>query len=318
MRVFVRSGILLGALAIAAPASAGFYECRDKDGNIGFQDHPCAAGLESREREQAARGISRAVVQEPDDAVPAALAEAPERPLVTVIAAPVRVPANQRFLIHAEPNASDEWDEALAQARSNHRHGTLVRIWLEDATPDDLIQATATKLSNPSSRAGGGRYQEFPSGTFVLLEHVGSSATAGRESLEVGHKDHGLSKVWLPVATRDTVAIGGDLVIGRMATSQRGDLWLHLPAGYRKGPVAIGPLIVGGRYGEQFPCDANGTCKISGLSPGAYKVQFPELDERRARFDVEVAAGHRLEVDLRPGGPKFLQIVDLRTQPISR
>ena len=323
MRAALLACVLAATVVAAGPATAGFFECRDADGNVSFQDHPCADGLTSREREEATRGISRATPADPGAAgaetpAPPARIDAPERPLVSVIAVPVRVPPDRRTVVHRGGTDGPEWREALAAARKNHRHGTLLRIYLEDATPDDLLQAQATRLSNPGEPGEGQRYLQFPSGTFVLLEHIGDTSAAGREAIEIGHPDHGTSKLWLPVAPRDTVAAGGDIVIGRMAPGQRGDLWVHLPAGYRKGPMVVGPLIAGGPYGTAFDCDANGACKAAGLAPGTYQLQFPGLDERRARFEATVEPAARREIDLRPGGPKLLRVVGRRTRAIPR
>jgi hypothetical protein len=316
MRALLLLGSAFLTLALAAPASAGFYECKDGNGRVMFQDRPCADGHESTERDEPKAGITRAA-PEPQ---PAALGEAPpapERPLTTRIAAPARVPADQRYVVDRSEIDGEAWQEMLAAARETHSHGTLVRVFLEHAIESDLIQAQASKISNPERSDGGGRYREFPSGTFLLIEHTGESTGTGRESLEVGNTRHGVSTIWLPVAANDTVAIGGDIVLGRMAMSQRGQIEVRLPPGYRTGPLAVGPLVVGGRYGDEHECDNNGVCRAGDLAPGPYKLQFPKIDAKRARFDATVEPGRRLILDFRPGSSKQIMIVERRVTSLA-
>ncbi len=308
-------GCVLLSLTLAAPAWAGFYECRNNDGRVMFQDRPCAEGMDSKEREEPQRGITRAA----SDPAPIETGEppaAPVRPLTTRIEAPVRVPSDQRYVVDDSLLESDEWQEMLAAAREAHQHGTLVRVFLEHATESDLIQASAAKISDPARSQGGGAQRQFPSGTFLLLEHPGGSGETGRASLELGNRRHGVSTIWLPVAPDETIAAGGDIVLGRMALSQMGEIEVRLPAGYRIGSLVVGPLVVGGPFGHEFECNTNGSCRASGLAPGPYKLQFPKIDAERSRFDASVEPGKRLILDFRPGSAKKIMIVERRTAPI--
>ena len=295
------------ALCAAAPASADFYECRGANGRVMFQDRPCPDGTQGTQRVEPDRLTQPTPA--PDDG---SRTGAPERPLVTRIKAPVRVPADQRYVIDRSLVQGKEWQDMLAAARGAHLHGTLVRVFLEHATESDLIQAVAGKLANPKLSSGGGRQREFPSGTFLLVEHLGSASETGREPLELGNPLHGVSKIWLPVAPAGTIAGGGDVVLGRMASAQLGQLEVRLPPGYRMGPLAIGPLVVGGRYGEEFECASNGACRVTDLAPGPYKLQFPKIDAKRSRFDANIEPGKRLILDFRPGSAKTIMIVERR------
>ena len=307
MRASLIACTVLMILSLATPALAGFYECRDANGRVSFQDRPCPSGMETRERGKPER-VSERKPAASDGSPP----EAPVRPLVTTIMAPARVPADKRYVIDRSLLEGEEWQALMTVAREKHRHGTVVRVFLEHATEFDLIQAVAGKLSNPSQLGGGGRYREFPSGTFLFVEHQGGTAESGRELLALGNVLHGVSRIWLPVAPRETVAVGGDIVIGRMAHSQLGQIEVRLPPGFRKGPLAIGPLVVGGRYGQKQECDANGACRVVDLAPGPYKLQLPNIDATRTRFDADVVPGKRLILELRPGSAKKLMIVEQR------
>lgn len=56
-----RATVLLGALALLAPAVASgeIYSCRKPQGEIGFQDRPCAAGSTSTLLKQDEEGVSK-------------------------------------------------------------------------------------------------------------------------------------------------------------------------------------------------------------------------------------------------------------------
>lgn len=255
---------LVLATAFAAASNGGIYECRGPDGSLSFRDRPCAPGEQAQEHRV-----------QPGPPAPRAPAPGPKRSLTSVVPAPVPVPAGQRYVIDSSRLETPEWQETLAQARKSHRHGTLLRVFLEGATAEDLIQVAGGKLEEPGTHVGGGRYRELPSGGFVLLHHGISSDKGGHSELEVGALAHGASRLWIPVAAEGTVAAGGDVVLGRMAPSQLGEIELRVKGEKSPRSVVVGPLVVGGRYGKSFGCEAGDVCRIGPLAPGSYKLQLP-------------------------------------------
>lgn len=169
-------------LACLAPAVAAgeIYKCRNPRGEIRFQDRPCAAGSTSTLVKQDEPGV-----QTP--------AEPVGRRSVALRPAPVHVPPGQTYVVDTSLLGTDEWKKAMNRAhmipavRTGSARCTLLRVWLDTVKAGESIQAAGGKLRILDQDSGGSRYQEFQSGSFVILEHLGSTARRGNhDSLEVG------------------------------------------------------------------------------------------------------------------------------------
>jgi hypothetical protein len=303
--------LLLGIAALllaAAPAFAAgaIYQCRDRDGRLSFQDRPCAPHQKSSALSE------RTEPEPPPEAEPGA-------PLLEIerVPAPVKVPPGKAYVVDRASLDTSVWREALERARELPpiRAGTgrltLLRIFLEDAAPAELLQAESVRLRALHQEFGGGRYQQLGSGDFVVMEHVDSAQRrGGRDPLRIGALGHGRSELWVPVPRKGQVGVLGDVVLARAPETTLGEIRARVevgPQGRRPTRFVVGPVTVGGPYGESFRCNAEGLCSTSPLAPGTYRVLFPEFDPVRSRWTVEVAAGQTTDLHFRSLSDRRIQ-----------
>ena len=210
-----RASVLLGVLACLAPAVAAgeIYKCRNPQGEIRFQDRPCAAGSTSTLVKQDEPGV-----QTP--------AEPVARRSVALRPAPVHVPPGQTYVVDTSLLGTVEWKKAMNRAhmipavRTGSARFTLLRVWLDTVKAGESIQAAGGKLRILDQDSGGSRYQQFQSGSFVILEHLGSTARRGNhDSLEVASLLHGTTQLWVELPPPGTVAPLGDIVLLRSSSS---------------------------------------------------------------------------------------------------
>jgi hypothetical protein len=283
------------------------YQCRDAAGKVAFQDRPCATGLEA----------TRLRASESPPAAPAPAA-VPLEPPPGPPPAPTRVPAGQRHVV--VPAASDDpvWRGAFEQAR--RRRGvevgavgaTLLRVFLEDARVGEDVQAVGTKLDDPAD-GGGGRYREIGSGGFVLVEHIARAGSQGHDQIELGALAHGVTRLPLTIPAPGSVAVLGDVVLARVRPEHAGHLEIHVESGKPRVRVVVGPLVVGGPFGQVVDCDAAGLCALGPIAPGPLKLVLPDFDPRRSRFETVVAPRGTTRLRLAERGPReVLRVEDHR------
>ena len=131
-------------------------------------------------------------------------------------------------------SGTDEWKKAMNRAhmipavRTGSARFTLLRVWLDTVKAGESIQAAGGKLRILDQDSGGSRYQEFQSGSFVILEHLQSTARRGNhDSLEVGSLLHGLPEASLCVlaawgkSARKRARSQGDWWSGRTDSNRR-------------------------------------------------------------------------------------------------
>ena len=142
-------------------------------------------------------------------------------------------------------------------------------------------------------------------------------ADAATDTVELGALLHGRTRLSLPLAEAGTVAIFGNVVLGRAAPSDQARLAIHVQGARRPGRVVVGPLTVGGRYGRSFRCPDVGACEVGPLAPGTWRILFPEFDRVRSRFEVQVEPGQvaRLAFSARAGDTIALVGSSLATLP---
>jgi len=284
-------------------ASGEIYKCRSSQGELGFQDRPCAAGSSStlvkhdeEAVETAAQRLTRSAALRP---------------------APVHVPPGQTYVVDTSLLGSDEWKKAIHRAqmipavRTGSARFTLFRVWLETVRAGESIQAAGGKLRILDQDSGGGRYQEFQSGSFVILEHLQSTTRHGnRDSLEVGSLLHGTTQLWIEIPPTAIVAALGDVVLLRSSASLRNQLVANIEVGAQgRSPtqIVIGPITVGGSYGTRFDCESAERCAAGPLAPGSYWILFPEFDPVNSRSKFTIEPGSQTELHFRSISNKIIQ-----------
>ena len=303
-----RASVLLGVLACLAPAVAAgeIYKCRNPQGEIRFQDRPCAAGSTSTLVKQDEPGV-----QTP--------AEPVARRSVALRPAPVHVPPGQTYVVDTSLLGTVEWKKAMNRAhmipavRTGSARFTLLRVWLDTVKAGESIQAAGGKLRILDQDSGGSRYQQFQSGSFVILEHLGSTARRGNhDSLEVASLLHGTTQLWVEIPPPGTVAPLGDIVLLRSSASLRSQLVAGIEIGAQgRSPtqIVIGPITVGGRYGTRFDCESAERCVAGPLAPGSYWLLFPEFDPVNSRSKFTIEPGSQTRLQFRSISNKVIQRV---------
>ena len=313
-----RATVLLGAGALAclAPpvASGEIYKCRKPQGEVSFQDRPCAAGSTStlvKHNDKHNDKHDEEGVESP--------AERVARRSLALRPAPVHVPPGQTYVVDSSLLENDEWKKALNRAhrlpavRTGSARFTLLRVWLETVKAGESIQAAGGKLRILDQDSGGGRYQEFQSGSFVILEHIQSTARRGnQDSLEVGSLLHGTTQLWVEIPPPGTVTPLGDVVLLRSSASLRSQLVAGIEVGAQgRSPtqIVIGPITVGGSYGTSFDCESAERCVAGPLAPGSYWLLFPEFDPLNSRSKFTIEPGTQTELQFRSISDKVIQRV---------
>ena len=90
--------------------------------------------------------------------------------------------------------------------RTGRARFALLRGWLDTVKAGESIQAAGGTLRILDQDSGGSRYREFQSGSFVIREHLGSTARRGNhDSLKVGSLLHGTAQLWVESPPPGTV-----------------------------------------------------------------------------------------------------------------
>lgn len=203
----------------------------------------------------------------------------------------------KRFRIDQNDLESPEWRSAIERAQKHvggRGYYTLMRVILENAKPEEIIQAQATKLKQLTDRyyGGGGEYRVVKSGGFIFFEHINSTRRRdGRDPVTVGALAHGRTRLWVDVPPNGTLGVLGNVILRRYPVEETGRLvtTIELPPGVKATRLVLGPVVVGGPYGNKFAIDQSGRCDTGRLPPGTYKTLFPEFDMRKSRWFVNIA-----------------------------
>ncbi len=203
----------------------------------------------------------------------------------------------ERFRIDQNDLGSPEWRGAIERARKHlggRGYYTLMRVVLENSSPDEKIQVQGTKLKQLTEKyyGGGGEYRVVSSGGFVFLQHINSTRRQdGKDPVTLGALAHGRTRLWVDVPPAGTLGVLGDVILRRYPIEEMGRLvtMIELPPGVKATRLVLGPVVVGGPYGNKFEVDHGGRCDTGRLAPGKYKILFPEFDMRKSRWFVSVA-----------------------------
>ncbi len=195
-----------------------------------------------------------------------------------------------------------QWRAMIAHARNlpSLRAGngqlTLMRIVLKDGNPNAPIQLTSTKLVLPQDGSGGGLYQQIKNGDFILVEHINSARRKNeKDPVEIGSFTHQRATVWVDVPPRGKLGVLGDVILPPVPTEKMGRIVAIAQSDSRR-PInvrqlRIGPIAVGGPYGETLPFRLNVPADTGKIAPGTYKILAPDFDMVKSRWTVEVRPG---------------------------
>jgi len=203
----------------------------------------------------------------------------------------------KRFRIDQNDLGSPEWRSAIELAEKHvggRGYYTLMRVILEDSRPEEKIQAQATKLKQLTEKyyGGGGEYRVVNSGGFIFFQHINSTRRQdGRDPVTVGAPAHGRTRLWADVPSNGTLGVLGDVILRRYPIEEMGRLvtTIEQPPGVKATRLVLGPVVVGGPYGNKFAIEEGGRCDTGRLAPGTYKILFPEFDMRKSRWFVNIA-----------------------------
>ncbi len=311
--IALASGLAL--LGLATPAAAGLYKCVGAGGEVSFQDRPCAAGQRSKEIERA----------KPETREPTR----PERRSEVALQMPTRGAgsAGMGYRVDTSEVRSGVWLDAIAQAgqqaplRAGRGNVTLLRVLLEGER-DVEIQLQATKLKGLGESSGGGTYREVAHGDFVLMEHIPSASRKnGEDLLKIASPAHGHAELRVPVPDDGGLAVLGDVILSAASATEMGALEATLDTRGVAGlsndlSMLLGPIAVGGRYGEKVAFDARGRTRRIALAPGTYKVALPDFDAVRSRFTIQLEPGQLLQIHLRAESPEIVEWVGSDSGPV--
>jgi hypothetical protein len=295
------SALPLAFLAVlaAAPAWAQVYQCTDAAGRVTFRNQPCGRA----ER-------PRVVIEKPKPASKSAEARPPEGPAPEVAVAPIgeHLRALPGSRIDASVIQNPAWREAVERVgrggwlRKGKGRATLLRVRVADGDAEEEIQLRGTKLRRPDE-GDGGTFAEFAPGSFVVYEHIASTAREnGRDPLEIGSYAHGQHRLWLDVPEPHTLSLLGDVVLERTPAQMLGEIAIEIASGAVSGPnrARIGPVTAGGRYGRKLRIEASGVTRSGTLAPGRYTLVFPDFDPVSNRWKIDVAPGRVTELRFAP------------------
>lgn len=184
----------------------------------------------------------------------------------------------------------------LPQLRAGNGQLTLMRVVLKDGNPNAPIQLTSTKLVLPQDGSGGGLYQQIKNGDFILVEHINSARRKDeKDPVEIGSFTHQRATVWVDVPPRGKLGVLGDVILAPVAVEKMGRIVANTESDSRRPikmrQIRIGPIAVGGPYGEALPLGLNVSADTGKIAPGTYKILLPDFDMAKSRWTVEVRPG---------------------------
>jgi hypothetical protein len=282
---------------------------------MGFQDRPCPAGQHSIE-------IERAAPEAEEATAPAIQDEAR-------LQMPAHGASSQGmgFRVDTAEVRSAVWLDAIAQAsqqaplRSGNGRITLFRVLLE-GNQSKAVQLKATKLKGLGVMSGGGTYLQLSHGDFALMEHIHSTSRKnGEDLLRIGSTSHGAAEIRVPVPDSGALAVLGDVVLSEASAEQKGVLEATIETNGVAGlaqniSMRLGPIVVGGPYGETLEFDSLGRTPRIPLAPGTYKIVMPDFDLVKSRFTIELEPGERLQIHFRAKGPRVVDLLRTDRKPL--
>lgn len=184
----------------------------------------------------------------------------------------------------------------LPQMRAGNGQMTLLRVVLKDGNPNAPVQLTSTKLVLPQEGSGGGLYQQVQNGDFVLVEHINSARRKDeKDPVEIASFTHQRATAWVDVPPRGQLGILGDVVLAPLTAEKMGRIVATAQSDSQR-PIMmrqfrIGPVAVGGPYGEALPFSLNLPTDTGKIAPGTYKILLSDFDMTKSRWTVEVRPG---------------------------
>ena len=287
-------------LVCSGAANAAIYKCTDVDGNVVFQDQP------RTETESEVLMLADPKVKKPSP-------EHEESDRNAQTASPISsgpaefLTRSERYLINPADSSSDAWLDAVARVETFPAAGSgtgqlsIVRVFIEDPEHNDQIQAQATKLMSLAERYGGGSFRNLKNGDFLVLEHVNNHHRQNnRDPLALASTRHGRAEVMIPVPEPGTIQAYGDITLSKAPCSELATLQLNIDnngVDKQVSSIRLGPITVGGPYGEKFICNDPGFCEIDNIAPGPYWLLFDRFNPAQSRWELNLETGEILEMN---------------------
>ena len=217
------------------------------------------------------------------------------------------------FAIDRSDLQSPEWLAAI-QAATQHQRGkgqyTLLRIKTVGFTSLQPTQLSATKLKELTPIDGGGSfYRTARSDEFVLWEHTNTGRrTRNEDPIEVGHIESGKTTLWIGVPREGTLNVLGDILVRPSSHRERSRLEISIEksAATKTATAVIGPIVVGGPFGTEYPLNAEGKSDSIALAPGEYKILFPDFNVAKSRWDFTIRPGMTTHLKLKAASQQQL------------
>ena len=287
--------VFYASMMVNMPALSAIYQCKDADGKTYFQDQACSKSQKETiiEKDQPPKPESKKT-----NLKPFRVNSLPEPT--------AKLAKGQRYALNKDVVNSDAWKTVLEMVKSmpaiKSGHGKLsvVRVYIENPTEDDMFQAQSTKLKYPTEMYGGGAYRKLKSGDFLIIEHINSyNRQNNKDTLILGSTEHGRTELLIPVPKPGSVQAFGDIILSRASEDERSILVLKVetPKGAKQvSSVRLGPITVGGPYGKKFVCNKPTQCEIGALAPGNYWLLFDHFDPVKSRWEFNLKPSSTLEM----------------------
>jgi hypothetical protein len=210
----------------------------------------------------------------------------------------------QGFRIDATVIAAPQWQEMIRRAkerpsiRSGQGQMTLMRVVLEEAGPNSVIQLTSTKLVKPKEGWGaGGLSRAIQSGDFIVVEHINSARRReGKDPVEIGTSTHYRPTLWVEVPPRGSLGVLGDVIVSRFPKEMMGRIVARIEPETKDRldirRFLFGPAFAGGPYGEAVPFSSDHVCDTDLITPGSYMIVLPDFDRVKSLWTVSVSPGN--------------------------
>ena len=158
---------------VSVDVHAKLYNCTDKSGRQHFQDRPC-------NKDQYERSLE---LEQPKKVSPKLNSKVPAAKGNLLVAPPASVPDGSKYAIHTGEINTPEWVRVMDQIRempsitAGNGRLTVLRVFIEDPTADDRLQAEATRLVAPMVRNLYAMSQQGAKSEILLPEIIGFCST---------------------------------------------------------------------------------------------------------------------------------------------
>ena len=205
--------------------------------------------------------------------------------------------ATHPYIEVLEPRVGDKaWLQAIKKVKkqkfNDKNRYSLIRVIQDDSTPKMPVMLSATKLMELTNKynGGGGQFFNAQNGDFVLWQHLTTPSPQNpRAMIKVGHPNSGALDLWLDIPERGQLRTY-EIIFETCPKNQYGQLQIQVlkHRSTQCTQFTVGMITTGGIYGKTYPLNPRKRRGPILLAPGDYKLLFPEIDKRKARFDFQI------------------------------